>query len=84
MRALSEVFGGEAGLTLAKAMDLAPGREASERNAKSFKNPEWSYRKYFPLLKELKYGHHAIVVADQITMPKTAGSERLNGITVAS
>ena len=61
-------------------MDIAQEREAAGYNAKSFKNPEVDE---FPLLKELKHGHHAIVVADQFMMLKTASSMRLNVITVA-
>ena len=40
MRALRQSLLGEADLSLAKAMDTAKGREAAERNAKSFKNQE--------------------------------------------
>ena len=74
---------GEADITLAKALDIAQGREAAERNAKSFKNPEVVVQKVVSSTKGAET-HHAIVVANQITIPKTAGSERLNAVTVAS
>ena len=64
-------------------MDIKIGIEAAERNAKLFWNTDWSLRK-FPTVIKRKHGHHIIVVSQQIMVPKSAGIERLNAITVAS